>query len=112
MKEKIWKECIRRIRSIIKTELNSKNRITSITTLAIPVVTYSFNVVNWNLKELKKLDTKIRMQLTSNRMHHPKSDVDLRYIPRSRGGRGMILLELSYKTSTIGLCKYLENTQD
>ena len=42
-------------------------------------------------------------------MHHPKSDVD---IPRSRGGRAMIQLELSYTTSTIGLCKYLENTQD
>ena len=38
----------------MKTELNSKNRITAINTLAIPVVTYSFNVVNWNLKELKK----------------------------------------------------------
>jgi len=45
-------------------------------------------------------------------MHHPKSDVDRLYIPRSRGGRGMIQLELSYKTSTIGLCKYLESTQD
>jgi len=59
MKEKLQKECIRRVRSIMKTELNSKNRITAINTLAIPVVTYSFNVVNWNLKELKKLGTKI-----------------------------------------------------
>ena len=96
----------------MKTELNSKNRITAMNTLAIPVVTYSFNVVNWNLKELKKLDTKIRKQLTCNRRHHPKSDVARLYIPRRRGGRGMIQLELSYKTSTIGLCKYLENTQD
>ena len=47
MKEKIRKECIRRVRSIMKTELNSKNRITAINALAIPVVTYSFNVVNW-----------------------------------------------------------------
>ena len=90
MKENIRKECIRRVRSIMKTELNSKNRITAINALAIPVVTYSFNVVNWNLQELKKLDTKIRKQLTCNRMHHPKSDVDRLYIPRSKGGRGMI----------------------
>ena len=62
MKAKIRKECIRRVRSIMTTELNSKNRITAINTLTIPVVTYSFNVVNWNLKELKKLDTKIRKQ--------------------------------------------------
>ena len=53
MKEKIRKECIRRVRSILKTELNSKNKLTAINTLAIPVVTYSFNVINWNLRELK-----------------------------------------------------------
>ena len=45
-------------------------------------------------------------------MHHLKSDVDCLYIPRGRGGRGMIQVELSYKTSRIGLCKYLETTQD
>ena len=59
----------------MKKELNSENRTTAITTLAIPVATYSFNVVNWNLKELKKLDAKIRKQLTCNRMLYPKSDV-------------------------------------
>ena len=75
MKEKIRKECIRRVRSILKTELNSKNKLTAINTLAIPVVTYSFNVINWNL-------------------------------------RGMIQLELSYKTSTIGLLQYLDLTND
>ena len=37
MKEKSRIECIRRIRSIMKTELNSKNRITAINTLAICV---------------------------------------------------------------------------
>ena len=94
---------------LFRTVVNSKNRITAIDTLAIPVVTYSFNVVNWNLK---KLDTKIRKQLTYNRMHHPTSDVDCLYIPRSRGGRGMNQLEISYKTFTTGLCKYLESTQD
>ena len=80
MKEKIRKECIRRVRSIMKTELSSKNRITAINTLAISVVTYSFN--NWNMNELKRLDTKIRKQVTCNRMHHPKSDVERLYVPR------------------------------
>ena len=79
----------------MKTELSSKNRITAINTLAISVVTYSFNVINWNMNELKRLDTKIRKQLTCNRMHHPKSDVERLYVPRKKGGRGMIQLELS-----------------
>ena len=49
MKEKIRKECIRRVRSILKTQLNWRNKLTAINTLAIPVVTYSFNVIDWNL---------------------------------------------------------------
>ena len=107
MKEKIRKECLRQIRSIMKTELNAKN-IIAINTLALPIVTYSFNIINWNLNEIKRLDAKIGKQLTINRMHHPKADVDRLYIPRKKGGRGLIQLELSYKPSTIGLDKYLK----
>ena len=70
----------------------------------IPVVTYSFNVINWNMNELKRLDAKIMKQLTCNRMHHPKSDVERLYVARKKSGRGgMIQLELSYKTSTIAI---------
>ena len=39
-------------------------------------------------------------------MHHLEADVDRVYIPRHEGGRGMIQLELSYKTWTIGQHKY------
>ena len=46
MKEKIRKECYRRVRAVLKTELNSANRIRAINTLTIPVVTYTFNIVN------------------------------------------------------------------
>ena len=45
-------------------------------------------------------------------MHHPKSDVDRLQIPRDEGRKGMIQLELSYKTSTIGQHKYLTATTD
>ena len=46
MKEKIRKEYYRRIRLVLKTKLNSKNRIEPINTLAVPVVQYSFNIIN------------------------------------------------------------------
>ena len=32
---------------ILKSELNAANRIEPINTLAIPVVTYSFKIINW-----------------------------------------------------------------
>ena len=56
MKEKI-KECYRRVWATLKTELNLANRIQTINTLAIPLVTYSFNI-NWNLSDIKKMGSK------------------------------------------------------
>ena len=90
MKEKIRKEYYRRIRSILKTELNSKNRIAAMNTLAIPVVQYSYSIIDWNLLDLQRLDRKTRKLLTSHHMHRPKADVDRLYLPRKNGGREMI----------------------
>ena len=101
--EKIRKEYYRRIRMVLKTELNSKNRIQAINSLAIPVVQYSFNIINWNISDLQRLDRKTRKLLTCSRMLHPKSDVDRLYLPRSKGGRGLLQVEMSYRTSTIGM---------
>ena len=94
------------------TEFNSENCIEVINSLTILVVTYSFNITKWAIPETRRLDTKIHKLLTCNRMHHPKADVDRLYIPGNEGGRRMIQLELSHKTSTIGQYKYLTTTTD
>ena len=46
------------------------------------------------------------------KMRHPKSDVDSLYLPRTEGSRGLIQLEPSYKSTTIGVDKYLQKTQN
>ena len=46
------------------------------------------------------------------KMRYPKSDVDRLYLPRTEGGRGLIQPEPSYKSTTIGLDKYLQKTHD
>ena len=97
---------------VLKSELNSADKLKTINTVAVPVVTFSFNIINWTLKELAKLDTKTRKFLTMYKMHHPKSDVDRLYLPRTEGGRGLVQLELSYKTTIIGFNKYLQETED
>lgn len=112
MKEKIRKEYYRRIRMITKSELNAINRMEAINALATPVVTYSFNIVDWKMEEIRKLDRKTRKLLTMERMHHPRADVDRMYLPRNQGGRGLIQLEIAYKTATIGLDAYLNATKN
>ena len=78
----------------------------------MPVVQYSFNVINWNLQDLRRINTKIRKLLTCYKMHHPKGDKDRLYLPRSEEGRSLIKTELTDKTITIVLHKYLQTTND
>ena len=88
MKEKIRKESNRRVRLILRTELNGRNRIEAINSLAVQVVQYSFGITDWKISELKNIDTKTRKLLNMQKMLHPKADVDGLYIPRKYGGRG------------------------
>ena len=111
-KEKVRKEFYRRVRAILQTELNARNKIMAINSLAIPIVTYGFNILYWTMPEIKRLDVKVRKLLTINKMHHPKADVDRLYIRRSDGGKGLLQLELMYKPTAIGLQTYLDSTED
>ena len=58
MKEKIRKEYNRRVRLILRTELNERNKLQAINSLASSVVEYSFGIIDLKISELKKIDTK------------------------------------------------------
>ena len=67
-------EYSRGLRTILKPELNARNKITAIGTLTVPVLRYSFGIINWRIEEIKKIDRKTRTMLTMCKMHHPKAD--------------------------------------
>ena len=75
------------------TELSTKTKIRAIGSLAVPVLRYSFGIVNWHQEELQKLDRKTRKLLTIYEKHHPKADIDRLYVPRKQNGRGLMQLE-------------------
>ena len=112
MKVKIRKESYRQVRGVLQSEVNVKNKLEAINTLAITVVTYSINIVNWNLEEIKSIDRKIKKIMILNRIHHPKADVSGMYIPRKERRQGMTNLEMAYKTTTIGFNSYLQSSGD
>ena len=85
MKEKIRKEYYRRILFVTNSELNAANRIDAINTLAVPVITYSFNIIDWIDQELQRIDRKSCKIMTAERMHHPKAYKDRMYVNRSEG---------------------------
>lgn len=112
MKIKVRKEYFRRVRLVLKTKLNSKNKISAINSLAVPVPTYSFGIVDWRLDEIKDLDRRTRKMLTMHGIHHPKADADRLYIKRRNGGRGLTELEAAYDIAIVGLSSYIEQGRD
>ena len=84
MKGKIQKEYKRRVKLVLKSELNARNKIVAINTLAVPVIVYSYGIINWKLDEIQDLDRMTRKQLCMNRMLAKKADIDRIYLSMSR----------------------------
>jgi len=38
---------------ILKSELNARNKVTATGTLAVPVLRYSFGIINWRIEDIK-----------------------------------------------------------
>jgi hypothetical protein len=60
--------------------------------LVIPVLRYSFGIINWHKEEIQKLDRKTRKMLTIHGQRHPKADIDRLYVPRKDGLLLLLLL--------------------
>lgn len=102
MKSKITKEFNHQVRLALRSKPNGK--ISAINILAVPVPTNSFSIVHWRVKEIKKMDRKMRKLL----MVHPKADADQLYIKRRDCGLGFIKLKSAYKITIVYLSKYIE----
>ena len=76
MKIKVTAEYKRRLRLILKSKLNGKNKIQAINTWAVALLRYGAGIINWKVDELKKMDRTMRKTLTMYRALHLKSDID------------------------------------
>ncbi|KAF2891214.1 hypothetical protein ILUMI_14959 [Ignelater luminosus] len=112
VKDRLRREYIKRVRKVLKRELNSKNRMLAIGEIAVPVLQYSFGVVNWKIKELENIDRETRKMLTTYKMHHLKADVDCLYTSRKDGGRGLMQVVGAYKAAIINLSYYLHSKEN
>ena len=111
-KVKISKEYKRRIKLVLKSELNARNKIAAINTLAVPVILYSYGVIDWKLDEIQDLDRMTRKKLCMNCMLTVKVDVDRICLPCQESGRSLMNLEKEYKATMIGLQTYMTNKAD
>jgi hypothetical protein len=86
--------------------LNAKNKIKATEALALPVVRYSFGIINCRLEEIRKIDRETRKVLTLYKMHHPIADIDRLYVKRKGGGRVLLQIEVTYKAKIINFAEY------
>ena len=112
MKEKTIKEYKRRLRLILKSKLNGKNKITAINTWAVAIFRYGAAILKWKESELKKVDRKTRKLMTIHGALHPKSDVDRLYVKRKEGGRGLSSIEIVVKTEMNNVGQYVSNSEE
>ena len=82
-------EHFRRSRLVMRSKLG-RNKITALNTWAISLLRYGAGILNWNKNVLDEMDRKTRKIMTINKEFHPKNDVDRSYVPRSKGGRGLL----------------------
>ena len=87
MKIKVTAEYKRRLRLILKSKLNGKNKIQAINTWVVALLRYGAGIVNWKVDELEKIDRTTRKTLTMYGALHPKSDIDRLYLKRKHGRR-------------------------
>ena len=112
MKVKIMREYKRRIMLVVKSELNARNKIAAINTLAVLVILYRYGVTDWQLDEVQNLDRMARKQLCMNWMLAMKADLDKINLPCQEGGKSLMNLEREYKATMIGLLTYMTNKDD
>jgi hypothetical protein len=85
--------------------------VQAIGSLAVPVLRYSFGIINWHQEEIQHLDRKGRKMLIIHGHYHPKADVDLLYVPRKEGERQLMQVG-AYIAETIKFVEYVENKED
>ena len=73
--------------------MNGGNLIRGVNTWAVPLLRYSSAFARWKESELQALDRKTRKLFTIYGALHPESNVDTSYIPRNKGGIGLISIE-------------------
>ena len=112
MKDKISSEVKRRTKLILKSDLNARNTFEAISELALPVLTYSFAIINWTEAEIKSFDVMVRKQLHMHRHFEIKSDIDRLYVPRLMGGRGLQSAWDLYRSAIARYGYYLKEEAD
>ena len=107
MRKNATSEYFYRLKKILKTNLSAKNKISAINQLAVPVLQYTFGVVDWPQNSLDPVDVKTRKYLTMYKIFYKLQNHDRLYLPRVEGGMGLTNINNSHRATIVSMYKYL-----
>ena len=92
------KEFLRRMSIIWSSPLSDHNQATASNQFALPVLGFLMWTQQWPLEKLDREACKI---VVENGGKHPSGSTAILYMPREKGGRGLLSIEEEYKVTKI-----------
>ena len=68
--------------------------------------------MNWTKEDLDNLDRRTRKRMTMHNAHHPKACVERLYLPRAKGGRGLISARDAVEKEVSGLRSKIDKAEE
>ena len=96
----------KRIRQVLRTQLNARYKIRAINTYAVPVIRYPAGIIKWTKEAIKKTDIATRKLLTMHGALHPRSSTARLYASRKDGGRGLLSIQQTVRTEERNMRSY------
>ena len=99
---------LQRVRQVLKSQLNGKNKIPGINTYALPVIIYPAGIISWPLREMQATDFKTRKLLTMHGGIHPKSSILRLKTKQREGGRGLVSIRATIQEEPASLQEFIK----
>ena len=82
MEEKVKSKYIRRVKKLLRSQLNWRNVIAGMNAWAVVIIRYGAGVLDWAKEELKSIDIKTRKLMTINGSLHSRGNESKLYLAR------------------------------
>ena len=75
--------------------------------MVLPKIQYSFGIIEWPQHDIKGIDVPTRKLLAENKIFYKDQCHARLYLPRAKGGMGLIEADASYKATIVSLAQYI-----
>ncbi|KAI3374267.1 hypothetical protein L3Q82_006114 [Scortum barcoo] len=98
---------LKRVRQVLRSQLNGKNKVCATNTYALPVIRYPTGIISWPKEEIEATDIKTRKLLPMHGGFHPKSRTLGLSTRQKEEGRGLVSVRATIQDETTKINKYI-----